>query len=73
LSVFSETVELRSYSPVFPLRFRGLEYSDRAAGWMTGIRFPVGVGIFLFVTASRPALGPPSLLWIGYWCSILPG
>jgi hypothetical protein len=22
------------------------------------VRFPVGVGIFLFTTASRPALGP---------------
>jgi len=26
-------------------------------GWMTGVSFPAGVGIFLLATASRPALG----------------
>jgi hypothetical protein len=28
-----------------------------ATGWKTGVRFPAAVDIFLFATASRPALG----------------
>jgi len=33
-------------------------HSDSATGWMTGVRFPAGAGIFFFfATASRPAVG----------------
>jgi hypothetical protein len=33
---------------------------------MIGVRFPAGVGIFLFDTMSRPALGPtePPIQWV---------
>jgi hypothetical protein len=27
-------------------------------GWTTRVRFPAGVGIFLFIATSRPSLGP---------------
>jgi hypothetical protein len=32
----------------------------------SGVRFPAGVGIFLFTTASRTALGPtqPPIQWV---------
>jgi hypothetical protein len=29
--------------------------------WCSRVRFPVGLGIFLFITASRTALGPTQL------------
>jgi hypothetical protein len=34
-------------------------------GWTTEVRFSAGEGIFLFTTASNPALGPiqPSIQW----------
>jgi hypothetical protein len=37
-----------------------------STGWTVGVRFPVGVGIFLFTNASRPALGPaqPPIQWV---------
>jgi len=38
----------------------GYELDDRGFVSWQGLR------IFLFITASRPALGPPSLLWNGY-------
>jgi hypothetical protein len=33
---------------------------------MIGVRFPAGVGIFLFDSVSRPALGPaqPPIKWV---------
>jgi hypothetical protein len=33
---------------------------------MTGVRFPAGAVIFVFVTASRPSLGPtqPPIQWV---------
>jgi hypothetical protein len=48
---------------------------DSSVGIMTGyrlddrminVRFPVGLGIFLFDTVSRPALGPtqPPIQWV---------
>jgi hypothetical protein len=39
-------------------------------GWKTGVQFPAGqggeLGIFLFYTVSRPALGPtqPPIQWV---------
>jgi hypothetical protein len=35
-------------------------------GWTSGVRFSAGAGIFLFATASRPALRPtqPPVQWI---------
>jgi hypothetical protein len=39
----------------------------------SGIRFPAGVGIFLFTTASRPSLGPtqPPIQWIQWAISMM--
>jgi len=42
-------------------------------GWMTGVQFLAGVGIFLFATASDWLWGPPSHLYNGYWGSFLRG
>jgi len=40
--------------------------AESAMGWMIGVQFPVGVGIFLFSIMSRLALGPtqPPIQWI---------
>jgi len=36
------------------------QYSDYATGWTIGVHFPAGamMGLFLFTTASKTALGP---------------
>jgi len=41
-------------------------YFDKSVDWTTGVRFPVGAGIFLLATAPRPALGPtqPPIQWV---------
>jgi hypothetical protein len=44
-------------------------YSDWATGWTIGVigfDSQRGLGIFLFTTASRPAVGPtqPSIQWV---------
>jgi hypothetical protein len=42
------------------------QYRDEATGWVTRVHFPAGamIGIFLIVTATRPALGlTQSLPW----------
>jgi len=38
-------------------------------GWTTGVRFPAGpmIGLFLFSTASRSVLEPTQPLSNGYW------
>jgi hypothetical protein len=36
----------------------GIETGYDLDDWMIGVRFPAGLGIFLFDTVSRPALGP---------------
>jgi hypothetical protein len=36
----------------------GIATSYWLEDWMIGIRFPAGLGIFLFYTMSKPALGP---------------
>jgi hypothetical protein len=41
------------------------QYSDLITGWTTMIRFPAGA-IFVFINASRPAVGPikPPIQWV---------
>jgi hypothetical protein len=45
------------------------EVADQATGWTTRVQFSAGtiMGVFLFATAPRPALGPTTLLSNGYW------
>jgi hypothetical protein len=49
------------------IRSRGSSLIQRwAMGWMIGVSSRQGLGIFLFTTASKPALGPtqPPIQWV---------